>query len=81
MADIENSLPSVEDGAILKTTKPGDVTNFPKTGDITCTIHYEAYSEAEIRNNSTRVDAAIRCFNFDLVLDKLLMVWKLQCQK
>ena len=50
-----NSTPAVESAeadeqVILKTMKPGDVTNFPNTGDI-CTIHYEAFFEDEIRNN------------------------------
>lgn len=38
-------------GVLLKTLKPGDITNFPKKGDI-CTIHYEAFTEDEIICNS-----------------------------
>mmetsp|Transcript_17777 Transcript_17777/g.38397 ORF Transcript_17777/g.38397 Transcript_17777/m.38397 type:complete len:174 (+) Transcript_17777:84-605(+) len=34
-------------GVLIKTLKPGDITNFPKKGD-TCTIHYEAFTEDEI---------------------------------
>ncbi|KAL3794788.1 hypothetical protein HJC23_012798 [Cyclotella cryptica] len=37
-------------GVLLKTIRGGDVTNYPKTGD-QCTIHYEAYTEAEITDN------------------------------
>jgi FK506-binding protein 1 len=50
-----NSTPAVEadEQVILKTMTPGDVTNFPKMGDI-CTIHYEAFAEDEIRNNPVR---------------------------
>ena len=50
-----NSTPAVEadEQVILKTMTPGNVTNFPKMGDI-CTIHYEAFAEDEIRNNPVR---------------------------
>lgn len=37
-------------GVLLKTLKPGDITNIPKKGD-TCTIHYEAFLEEEMFMN------------------------------
>lgn len=37
-------------GVLLKTVKRGDLTNYPKKGD-QCTIHYEAFTEAEITDN------------------------------
>ncbi|KAL9191283.1 hypothetical protein ACHAXT_000989 [Thalassiosira profunda] len=40
---------SAKAGVLLKTRKPGDITNFPKKGD-TVTIHYEAFTEEEICN-------------------------------
>ncbi|EED94665.1 predicted protein, partial [Thalassiosira pseudonana CCMP1335] len=32
---------------LIKTLKPGDITNYPKKGD-TCSIHYEAFTESEM---------------------------------
>ena len=40
-------------GVLLKTLKPGDVTNYPKRGDV-CTIHYEAFTEDEMIRNDGR---------------------------
>jgi len=37
-------------GVLLKTLKPGDITHFPSKGDI-CTIHYEAFTDAELRES------------------------------
>lgn len=37
-------------GVLLKTLKPGDITRFPKKGDV-CTIHYEAFTEEEMIRN------------------------------
>ncbi|KAL7535709.1 hypothetical protein ACHAWF_005239 [Thalassiosira exigua] len=34
-------------GVLLKTLKPGDITNYPKEGD-SCAIHYEAFTEEEL---------------------------------
>lgn len=46
------SRPSMEgEVVVIKTIKPGDITNYPKKGD-TCSIHYEVFTEDEIRNNS-----------------------------
>ena len=42
-------------GVLLKTLKPGDITNYPKKGDI-CTIHYEAFTEDEMISNRTNPD-------------------------
>ena len=39
--DIQNNV-----GVLLKTLKPGDITNYPKPGE-TCTIHYDAYIEED----------------------------------
>ncbi|KAL7463729.1 hypothetical protein ACHAXS_004084 [Conticribra weissflogii] len=47
-------------GILIKTLKPGDVTNYPRKGD-TCTIHYEAFTEKEIqtrRNNPVSFDSS-----------------------
>mmetsp|Transcript_1695 Transcript_1695/g.3732 ORF Transcript_1695/g.3732 Transcript_1695/m.3732 type:complete len:184 (-) Transcript_1695:156-707(-) len=49
-------------GIVLKTLKPGDVTNYPRKGD-TCTIHYEAFTEKEIqtrRSNPVPFDSSRR---------------------
>lgn len=46
---------SVKAGVLLKTLKPGDITRFPKKGDV-CTIHYEAFSEDEMIRNSHNPD-------------------------
>ena len=46
---------SAEAGVLLKTLKPGDITRFPKKGDI-CTIHYEAFTEDEMIRNSHNPD-------------------------
>jgi FKBP-type peptidyl-prolyl cis-trans isomerase len=35
---------------LIKTLKPGDITHYPKKGDI-CTIHYEVFKEDEIIDN------------------------------
>lgn len=35
---------------VIKTLKPGDITRYPKKGDI-CTIHYEVFKEDEIIGN------------------------------
>ena len=37
-------------GVLIKTLKPGDITNYPKKGD-TCSIHYEAFTESEMLEN------------------------------
>ncbi|KAL7538825.1 hypothetical protein ACHAXR_008818 [Thalassiosira sp. AJA248-18] len=41
---------SAKAGVLLRTLKPGDITNFPNKGD-QCTIHYEAFTEDEICNS------------------------------
>jgi len=52
LIDNSRSRPSMEGEVIvIKTIKPGDITNYPKKGD-TCSIHYEVFTEDEIRNNS-----------------------------
>jgi FKBP-type peptidyl-prolyl cis-trans isomerase len=38
---------SSDDEVLIKTLKPGDITHYPKKGDI-CTIHYEVFMEDEI---------------------------------
>lgn len=39
-----------ENEVLIKTLKPGDITHYPKKGDI-CTIHYEVFMEDEIIGN------------------------------
>jgi len=36
-----------DDEVLIKTLKPGDITHYPKKGDV-CTIHYEVFMEDEI---------------------------------
>ena len=35
-------------GVLLKTLKPGDITRYPKKGDL-CVIHYEVFLEEDLR--------------------------------
>ena len=49
---ITNKQKEIAGAVQLKTLKPGDITNIPKKGD-TCAIHYEAFTEDEIRNSKT----------------------------
>jgi FKBP-type peptidyl-prolyl cis-trans isomerase len=38
-------------GILLKTLRPGDITNYPQKGD-RCTIHYDAYTEDDLYGGS-----------------------------
>jgi FK506-binding protein 1 len=50
LIDDSRSRPSMEgEVVVIKTIKPGDITNYPKKGD-SCSIHYEVFIEHEIRN-------------------------------
>lgn len=56
-------------GVLLKTIKGGDLTNYPKKGD-QCTIHYEAFTEAEICKDDPVPFDSSRCRNqvFEFIL-------------
>lgn len=64
--DIQNNV-----GVLLKTLKPGDITNYPKRGE-RCTIHYDAYIEEDYISGENPVpfDSSRKrdgeCFNFFL---------------
>lgn len=63
--DIQNNV-----GVLLKTLKPGDITNYPKRGE-RCTIHYDAYIEEDYISDENPVpfDSSRKrgeCFNFFL---------------
>jgi len=61
-------------GILLKTIKPGDITNFPKKGD-TCTIHYEAFTEEAIIQNNEPFDSSrsrSQEFQFRLGADQVI---------
>ena len=57
LATTTNSKKSLKDldaveGVLIRTLKPGDVTNFPKKGD-KCSIHYEAFTEQEMMSRDS----------------------------